>query len=123
MKRIIAFCLVIVSVLTCGIFAPISANAVSIDELSNLSCASFISNATHREYIDTMMRYYISSNTSISSSLDNGKSAIFMFEGGSDNYNGSGYSSSGSNSRNQAVCIVVQKKSDSYQIVFYDEYS
>lgn len=123
MKRIIASILAVVCLLSCLMFAPASVNAVAVDELASLTCGSFISNVTHREYIDTMMRYYISANASVSNALDNGKSAIFMFEGGSDNYNGSGYSTSGTNIRNQAVCIVVQKKSGSYQIVFYDESS
>ncbi len=111
----------------CCVFSALlpmhTAVAADSDPFASLTCASFISNTAHRQYIDTMMRYYLNSNPSIVTALDNGKSAIFMFEGGSDNYTGSGYSSSASNIRNQAVCIVVQKKNGSYQITFYNENS
>ena len=98
-------------------------SAADGDPFASLTCSSFISNSARREYIDTMMRYYLNSNPAIVTALDNGKSAIFMFEGGSDNYTGSGYSTDASNIRNQAVCIVVQKKNGSYQITFYNENS
>ncbi|MBR6562566.1 MAG: InlB B-repeat-containing protein, partial [Clostridia bacterium] len=104
----------------CPAFSVVSADT---DEFASLTCSSFISNTTRRQYIDTMMKYYISSNSDIVTALNNGKSAIFMFEGGSDNYTGSGYSTAATNTRNQAVCIVVQKQSGSYKIVFYNENS
>lgn len=49
--------------------------------LNSLTCSSFISNATARNYIDTMMRYYINSNSNLQSTLNNGQDVIFMFEG------------------------------------------
>ena len=85
------------------------------------TCSGFISNKEHQAYIDTMMQYYISSNVSLSNALDDGKSVVFMFEGGSDNYLSNAYSSSGSNIRNQAVTIVIKKVNGITDIVFYDE--
>jgi hypothetical protein len=78
---------------------------------SSLTCAEFISNPTARNYIDTMMQYYLDNNSKLRSTLDNGLSVIFMFEGGSDNYqeSGSTYTDSVYDVRNQAVVIVVQK--------------
>ena len=83
-----------------------------------LSCGSFISNAEHRAYIDNAMSNHLSSNSGMISALNNGKSVIFMFEGGSDNYPGNSYSSS---TRNQAVVIVVKKVNGAASIVFYSE--
>lgn len=92
-------------------------------EAATLTSASFIANTEHREYIDMMMEYHLSTNPTLQSTLANGKSVIFMFEGGSDNYPGNGYSESSSNQRNQAVCIVVKQVNGVNQIVFYNENS
>lgn len=92
-------------------------------QAAELTSASFISNTEHREYIDMMMEYHLSTNTTLQSTLASGKSVIFMFEGGSDNYPGNGYSESSSNQRNQAVCIVVKQINGVNQIVFYNENS
>ena len=86
-----------------------------------LTSSSFISNAEHRKYIDMMMEYHLSTNQNLKTTLSNGKSVVFMFEGGSDNYPSNGYSESASNLRNQAVCIVVKQVNGSNQIVFYNE--
>jgi len=89
--------------------------------LSELTCEGFISNETNRAYIDMMMRHYISANSKLETALNNGRSVVFMYEGGSDNAAGHAYSASGSNTRDQAVAIVVQKINGSYEIVFYSE--
>ena len=89
--------------------------------LADLTCGAFISNESNRNYIDMMMRYYISANSKLETALNNGKSVVFMFEGGSDNAAGHAYSASGSNTRDQAVTIVVQKINGSYEIVFSSE--
>ena len=84
----------------------------AVGGVNSLTCAGFISNATARNYIDTMMRYYINNNSVLQNTLDNGKSVVFMFEGGSDNYwSGVTYSDNDYSSRTQAVCIVVKKNS------------
>ncbi|MBO5869671.1 MAG: InlB B-repeat-containing protein [Clostridia bacterium] len=115
---ILAFTMII------SVFVVMPMNQVSADTaFDNLTCSSFISNTTQREYIDMMMKYYLSANPDIVTALDNGKSAIFMFEGGSDNYAVGSYSASASNIRNQAVSIVIKKVNGTYSIVFYDENS
>ncbi len=86
--------------------------AEAVGGVNSLTCSGFISNSTARNYIDTMMRYYINSSSTLQSTLDNGYSVVFMFEGGSDNYwNGVTYSDNDYSSRTQAVCIVVKKNS------------
>ena len=57
--------------------SPVEAEAVG--GISNLTCASFISNEKHRTYIDTMMRYYINNNSNLQNTLNNGLSVVFMF--------------------------------------------
>jgi len=89
--------------------------------IESLTCKSFISNQTHQRYIDRMMHYYLNNNSALVDALNNGKSVVMMFEGGSDNYPNNLYSSSGSNIRNQAVVIVLQKKNGKVQIVFQNE--
>lgn len=86
--------------------------AEAVSGVNSLTCSGFISNATARNYIDTMMRYYINSSSTLQSTLDNGNSVVFMFEGGSDNYwSGTTYSDNDYSYRTQAVCIVVKKNS------------
>ena len=98
--------------------------AEAVSGVDSLTCSGFISNSTARNYIDTMMRYYINNYSELSGALDGGYSVVFMFEGGSDNYtvNGSVYDDVAYDIRNQAVCIVVQKNSSgNAEIVFYTE--
>lgn len=94
----------------------------AISGLNSLTCSSFISNATRRNYIDTMMKYYINNYSSLSGALTAGKSVVFMFEGGSDYYDTYKYVDGGYQTRLQAVCIVVQlNSSGNATIVFYSE--
>ena len=87
--------------------------------LNSLTCSGFISNSTARNYIDTMMRYYINNNSNLQNTLNNGLSVVFMFEGGSDNYwNGYTYGGYGT-TRNQAVVIVVQLDSSGNAYIPY----
>lgn len=99
---------------------PVEAEAVS--GVNSLTCAGFISNPIRQNYIDVMMKYYINNNSSLRSTLDNGKSVVFMFEGGSDNYDSYEYEDAAGSTRLQAVCIVVQVgNSGNAEIVFHSE--
>lgn len=99
-----------------------SVEAEAISGVDSLTCAGFISNSTRQNYIDVMMKYYINNNSSLQSTLSSGKSVVFMFEGGSDNYDSYKYVDSAGSTRLQAVCIVVQlDSSGKAKIVFYSE--
>lgn len=99
-----------------------SIEAEAISGVNSLTCADFISNSTRRNYIDTMMKYYINTYSKLQTALDNGKSVVFMFEGGSDNYDSYKYVDSAGSTRLQAVCIVVQKNSSgNAEITFRSE--
>ena len=111
---ILALCMIISLIPT---HFYIEAEAVS--GVNSLTCSSFISNPIAQKYIDTMMRYYINSNSSLQSTLNNGNSVVFMFEGGSDNYwNGYTYGGYGT-TRNQAVVIVVKMNSSGNAYIAY----
>ena len=102
--------------------AFMSVEAEAISGVDSLTCAGFISNPTRQNYIDVMMKYYINNNSSLQSTLSSGKSVVFMFEGGSDNYDSYKYVDSAGSTRLQAVCIVVQlDSSDRAKIVFHSE--
>ena len=121
-KRIVSLVITICLLLTVmPLSFPVDVEAVT--GINSLTCSGFISNATARSYIDTMMRYYINSSTTLQNTLNNGRSVVFMFEGGSDNYwGGSDYTNSAYDTRNQAVCIVVRMDSSgAAKIVFYCE--
>ncbi len=119
-KRIVVLALMFCMMLTMIPLQLSHSDVEAVSGINNLTCSGFISNSTARSYIDTMMRYYINNNSSIRNSLDNGQSAVFMFEGGSDNYwGGSTYANNAYNVRNQAVIIVVKKNSSGNAYIDY----
>ncbi len=96
------------------------ADVEAVSGVNSLTCAGFISNSTARSYIDTMMKYYINSSSTLQSTLNNGNSVVFMFEGGSDNYwSGTTYYNGAYNTRTQAVCIVVKMNSSGNAYIAY----
>lgn len=96
------------------------ADVEAVSGVSSLTCASFISNSTARAYIDAMMKYYINNSSTLQSTLNNGNSVVFMFEGGSDNYwSGTTYYNGAYNTRTQAVCIVVKTDSSGNAYIAY----
>ena len=101
------------------------ADVEAVSGVNSLTCAGFISNSTARAYIDAMMKYYINSSSTLQSTLNNGNSVVFMFEGGSDNYwSGTTYYNGAYNTRTQAVCIVVKMNSSgNAEIAYYCENS
>ncbi|MBQ7346093.1 MAG: hypothetical protein IJW45_08555, partial [Oscillospiraceae bacterium] len=117
---ILVICLMLGMIPTFVSHTQVEAEAVS--GIDSLTCSSFISNVEHRNYIDGMMHYYLNTYSSLRTTLDNGKSVIFMFEGGSDNYPSNTYEDSDYDTRTQAVVIVVQEDSSgNAKIVFYCE--
>ena len=95
-----AFCLL------AGLFP--GASAETAIDLSGLTCGEFLSNEVHRRYIDQMMAHYILHDSRLIDALRNGRSVVFLFEGGSDHYPDNGYEDDLWDIRSQAVVIVVQ---------------
>ena len=124
MKRflsiLLVFCLLLGMIPAFVSHVEVEVSAVS--GVDSLTCGGFISNSTRRNYIDTMMKYYINSYSKLQTALNSGKSVVFMFEGGSDHYDSYPYVDGSYQTRLQAVCIVVQMNSSgNAQIVFYSE--
>lgn len=118
-KRTVSLLLVVVLILC--LFPTFTIEVFAID-YSQLNCDSFISNLDHREYINRMMKYYISSDSNLQNALISGKSVIFMFEGGSDNFPNSTYEYKLSDIRDQGVVIVVKNNTAGYAtVVSYSE--
>ena len=120
--RLLSILLVLSLLLGMVWVAPVT-EAEAVSGIDSLSCSGFISNATAQNYIDVMMRHYLNDNSKLRTALDNGKNVIFMFEGGSDNYwNGSDYTNSAYDTRDQAVVNVVRKNSGGNAYIdFYSE--
>ena len=87
--------------------------------LGSLTCSEFISDTTRRNYIDIMMKHYINTNSKLVTTLDQGYSVVFMFEGGSDNYTTVPYKEAEYTTRTQAVVIVVKKNSSGNAYIDY----
>ena len=143
MKRVILFVIIICMFLQMMPSATIDARAETVAgdaghnalahvtvtgiDLSGLTCEKFLSNESHRDYIEMMLKYYINTNSNIQTALLNGQSAIFMFEGGSDYYKpaeneASNYDNTLSDIRKQSTVIVVQVKNKVASIKFYSEF-
>ena len=114
---VLTICLILGMIPTFVAQVEVEANALSV---SSLTCADYISNAIARSYIDTMMKYYINNYSNVKNTLTNGLSAIFMFEGGSDNYwDGEHYEYSIYDNRIQAVVFVVKLDSSGNAYIDY----
>ena len=123
-KRVWSLVLTICLILTMvpAFVSHVEVEAEAVSGISSLTCSGFISNTEHRNYIDGMMKYYLNTYSKLQTALNNGKSVIFMFEGGSDNYPSNAYADNTYDVRTQAVVIVVQMNSSgNAQIVFYSE--
>lgn len=94
---------------------PLYEGQCSIDDLT------FISNATRKEYMENMLCYYIENDTNIDADLQNGKFALFFFEGGSDNMDKSAYYSNYDLYRMFGVCMVVQRIDGSDYVICANE--
>ena len=71
-----------------------------------LSCASFISNAENRAYIDRMIVWYLKNEPVLGEALEAGHSVIMFFEGGSDNVDSPRYADI--SYRDGAVGIIIR---------------
>lgn len=88
---------------------------------SSLS-VSFISNSTNKQYINTMINYYLNEHAQLLSTLKAGNPVVMFFEGGSDNVDNSKYNSD-NKYRMSAVCIVLKYNftSNSVYIAYANE--
>ena len=110
--------------LALAMFLPALALPSSAEECPAVT-SDMISDPSRRNYVNAMIEYHLSEKGEklVSDSLKNGRSAIFFFEGASDNaLQGSGYSDY-EYYRFAAACVVVRLVDGSPEIVFYDGFS
>ena len=103
MKRILSLILCVCVVST--LMLPAAAAAAVKSDIPDLS--PFISNRKNRHYVEAMLSFYLRENTMVQETLDEGFSAVFLFEGCSDNMENPEYSDI-SYYRVSAVCIAMK---------------
>lgn len=109
-SRITVFCIVL-ALLFLAVPAA-SANTI-VPDLS-----PYISNRVNRHYVESMLSYYLRENTMVQETLEEGLSAVFLFEGCSDNMDNPDYSDI-SYYRVSAVCIVVKLDEEGKPLITY----
>lgn len=97
MKKILChlFCILLLCLL------PVSASAQEID------LSEMIQSDTRRQYVETMLKYYLTQDAAVRQTLQDGYSAVFLFEGASDNMDDPELSDI-SYYRVSAVCLAVR---------------
>lgn len=105
-------CLVMVLVLLLPVIPEASASSKA------LSLSGEIRNSKSRHFVESMLSYYLQENTTVRSTLEDGYSAMFLFEGCSDNMDDPMLSDL-SYYRVSAVCIVVKLDSAGVPVITY----
>lgn len=106
--RILCFCLLLCLVLS----GTPTASAYSFD------LSDQIQNPKNRRYVQMMLDYYLRTNTAIRDNLEAGLSAVFLFEGCSDNMDDPELSDL-SYYRVSAVCVVVELDENGEPVITY----
>ena len=113
-------------VLTFFLAAVIFLTSVSTARAADpgLRMSQYIKNGQKRHFAEAMLRYYLQENTTVRKTLEDGYSAVFFFEGCSDNMDDSALSDI-SYYRVSAVCIVIQldEQGDPFVAYFNDDCS
>ena len=110
LSRIICACMVV------ALLFP-AVPAVSADT-GTLDLSPFIRNRKNRHYVEAMLSFYLRENTMIQNTLEEGYSAVFLFEGCSDNMEDPEFSDI-SYYRVSAVCIAVKLDETGEPIITY----
>lgn len=99
------------------------AGSYGTDDLKGID-VSIIQNNEHRAYVNAMLKLYLSdmSDGRVRSALERGKSAIFFFDGASDNTLGGQYADY-TKYHLTAVCVVLKLVGGVPKIVFMDDCS
>lgn len=115
MKRILSGILCICLLLS---LAPAASAATGIPDLT-----PYISNRKNRHYVQSMLSFYLRENTVVQETLRDGFSAVFLFEGCSDNMDTPDYSDI-SYYRVSAVCIALKlNDAGEPEITYFNENS
>lgn len=93
--------------------APMVSAKSNIPDLS-----PYIRNRSNRHYVESMLSFYLQENTMVQSTLRDGFSAVFLFEGCSDNMENPDYSDI-SYYRVSAVCIALKLDETGEPVITY----
>lgn len=113
MKRVISTILCICVLLSVLLPASAAGGKTGIPDLS-----SYISNRKNRHYVQSMLSFYLRENTMVQETLRDGLSAVFLFEGCSDNMDDPDYADI-SYYRVSAVCIALRLDDAGQLVVTY----
>jgi len=114
MKRVLS-CFICICISISLLFAAIPAASAktAVPDLSE-----YIRNRTNRHFVESMLSYYLRENTVVQDTLEEGLSAVFLFEGCSDNMDDPELSDI-SYYRVSAVCIAVKLDDAGEPVVVY----
>lgn len=113
LRRLCCLCLVLLCLL------PVSPAASAKEEIPSLS--GYIRSSERRHFVEAMLSYHLRENTTVRQTLKDGYTAVFFFEGCSDNMDDPGLADL-SYYRVSAVCIALQQDEDGKtQITYFNE--
>lgn len=116
-RRILILCLALV-LFVCALPA---ASAYTAGDPYRRDLSHFIEDEKSREYVEMMMDYHIRTDRDIRNALEGGFSAVFLFDGCSDNMNDPELSDL-SYYRVSGICIVIrQNEEGELKVVYYNE--
>lgn len=110
MKKLCSFLLCVCLLLH---LAPAAKAKNTIPDLSQ-----YIHNRSNRHYVESMLSFYLRENTMVQSTLRDGYSAVFLFEGCSDNMDNPDYRDI-SYYRVSAVCIALKLDEEGEPVITY----
>lgn len=98
-----------------------AASAYTVGEPWRPDLKPFLQDPEYRDYVETMVDYHLRTNTDIRNALEGGFSAVFLFDGCSDNMNDPELSDL-SYYRISGVCLAVRlNEAGVPQLVYYNE--
>ena len=109
-SRILCICLALVLALS---IAPVASAKTNIPDLTQ-----YISNRKNRHFVEAMLGYHLRENIAVQETLADGLSAVFLFEGCSDNMTDPDLSDI-SYYRVSAVCIALKLDENGNPVITY----
>lgn len=116
-RKILVFCLWVVVLLS----AVLPSQAYTIGDPWDIDLKAFIRNREKREYVEMMVDHYIRTDKDIRNALEGGFSAVFLFDGCSDNLKDPELSDL-SYYRVSGVCLVIRlDQNGEPKLVYFNE--
>ena len=104
--------------LCCMLSAAMLLQAAPCADAEGLNLSQYIKNRERRHFVEAMLNYHLQENTTVRQTLKDGYSAVFFFEGCSDNMDNEELSDI-SYYRVSSVCLALQKDEKGNNIITY----